>query len=196
MTLLRLNFDVFHEIASYLPQGSRNYLMRTCRALHRSPEADKIILGGYIMLRSAQKFASFVAFLDAEEKRRCQYVREIWLYPDYNTFPRQALLAFSRCIPRLASLNSMKLHEAELMFAICPEFGEAFAKLTSLRNVDLFDVGPVTCVVLQALESELASIRMRWLIDMDEEFLVSDENHPVQRLVNLSSSLESLSCEN
>lgn len=198
MALLCLNLDVFREITSYLPQGSRTSLMRTCRALYSSPEAAKIVLGGYIVLRSSKKVASFVAYLNAEKKPRCQYVRELWLHPP--NFSRRDLLAFSLCVPNFSSLTSLQLHEVDLMLSTCPELGEAIAKLPSLRDLDLSGVGAATCIMVQALECALVSISLWWLIrideDIDEEFLLSHENHAVQRLANLTSTLESLSCSN
>ena len=141
----RLNFDILREVALCSDRATCAALVRCCRSLYH--EAAKVILSERVVLDTEECVAGFLEFLNADDKSRFRYVRDVCLDIDlsYPLEDDETMGCLVDGIARMTRLERLELPYGEDLLDEHPVIADVIAKATSLRFLHIKQVGPLVC---------------------------------------------------
>ncbi|RPD71414.1 hypothetical protein L226DRAFT_537982, partial [Lentinus tigrinus ALCF2SS1-7] len=196
---LALNFDILRKIAWSSDRQTCATLIRSCRFFYQ--EAAKSILHDPVNLSNDSDMVKLLRFLQPDHYARARYVRTLRLNVTWR-LPRQDQRALEDIIAQMTQLEHLRIDRGEDFLKSSPSLGNALANLTSLRQLDVWYAGSLTCNFFKAMKSDLVLISLHWIDSKEDWFAeqgMDDEKwspiHPVPLLAKWCSSLEELNCK-
>ncbi|TFK89618.1 hypothetical protein K466DRAFT_661407 [Polyporus arcularius HHB13444] len=193
-TMLPLSFDVLATILVFSESREVSRFMQTCRILCH--EGAKVLARRGTWLDSLQRISSFLRFMEAEGRSRCQYLSDLCIVMPY---PYHALihevehaLAGLLRAGSFRSLTRLYLDSADLIFAHTPELIPAFAIIPSFQHITLEGCGPPAAKFLQVTKSKPTFVELIYDGISNEDPSARNESHPIVALQNVRASLQRL----
>lgn len=184
-----LNIDVFGAVLTHCTSHSVSVVMKLCHTLYHEGAIE--LCRRPVDITVEHGLLSFLLFIDAESRSRCPRIHSLRL--SLPTMPSNAAEQLLDLIPEMRGLQELTLTDAEALFSVLPQLGDAFAALSNITYLDFGTFGEATYSVIRKLHSPLRRLSMG---SARYPSIQLDPVDPVDLVAHLSSSLEELSCIN
>ncbi|KAI9068361.1 hypothetical protein FKP32DRAFT_1561866 [Trametes sanguinea] len=166
----RLNYDVLHIIMSFSDKPTLSCLMRTCKELYRP--ATRYILKGGAWIENEEHAVSLLPFMRADAPYRASLLRVLRIDMGYcgpvSADTASLLDKLFLCLASAGCLNELTLWHSESLLRLHPDLSSAFARLSSVKHLQVYDVGQHSAQMLSRLQTSLISAHISFQSGTDQ----------------------------